>query len=242
MMPFSNREKLNTKDRYEKKILACLETHSTLTPESTEKILQIKKRGINVNWGAPTEELEAGGMSHGGELTYVLSPVDSNDKYSEDYVNCLGIIVVGRNPENDNVSFAGHINADVIFSAGLEKKFSEDFIKHLRVLKERTVPGSVDIVFLGGEYPIKQIKNMAPQSLAEYWDKYEKAIKKIRDLILSTQIPEPAIAIGPKVDILQGTSAYFSNHERRLYVIQEDYTQGHSGPASDAIKLYKKHD
>lgn len=227
-------------EQREKGLFACLENPDTLTPESRQEIEQIKRDGINIDWGATQDELEVEKMKHGGELTYAISPVDKRDKYSEHYVNCLGVIATGRNSDGENISMMAHLNADLIFPSTLEEKFSHDLMERLKTLEAQSIPGSIEVVFLGGEYPTVPTKDDHPPSLAEYWRRYEEAIRQLHSLVSLALKIEPAIATGPKAELLQETNAYFSNDKRRLYIVQEDYTQGHSGRASEVTRLYKK--
>ncbi|OGZ43882.1 MAG: hypothetical protein A3J55_00420 [Candidatus Ryanbacteria bacterium RIFCSPHIGHO2_02_FULL_45_17b] len=228
-------------EQADKVIFACFENPDTLSPESKEKIDQIKKEGVNIDWHATQGELEKRDMKHGcDDGSYAISPVDSKDKYSEGYFICLGIVAVGRNREGENISFMSHQNPGATFVEEIEEKFSVNLAECLTTLKEQSIEGSIDIVFLGGQYP------RFDSSITEeyYWDAYEESMNKMRDIVFSTINIEPTIITGPKTEEdatkENETNAYFSTHDRRLYVVQDDYTLGQAGRVSDIQKIYKR--
>src|SRR3989338_5814888 len=99
-----------------KSIFACFENRNDISPKSRQKIDEIKKAGMNIEWNpASVEELEDVPIVRGGERTWVISPINEKDKYSEGYFICLGIIAVGRDREGKNISLLAHLEPDRTF-------------------------------------------------------------------------------------------------------------------------------
>jgi hypothetical protein len=230
-------EKESKEDEAYKKIFACFENTDSISSESAKEIERIKENGVNVNWFANKDEMDSRQFKSGEEKTYVISPVDSTDKYSEDFKVCVGVIGVGQGRDGSDLSFLLHHDIHEVFFYGgeeLEGQFEKDYTDTLIELKKLSVDGSLDIGFFGGTVPLAQA------NWTEEWkNKYTSAMERLGEIAQSILGSEPVIITGPKARIGAVTNAYVSTKDRRLYMTQEDYDLGHGGKAGDAKDLYK---
>lgn len=188
----------------------------------------------NINYKASTEELERQKFFNSKMHAYVISLVDSLDKFSEGYMDCTGVIVTGTDKTTgENISFLTHQNP-LRFLTYEKDSFVENFKKSLNEIKERCKPGTIDAVFLGGKYPTSSHKAV-PAMQKEYL----AAVELISGEVQKTLGFEPVVVNGPKAT--EGTdSVFYNNNERRVYLIRpkvnsdiNSFTQ--SGPREENL-------
>lgn len=93
----------------EEPIMTCVGTLSDFDdtlPEDFRGILEREKTDHdahidgpnidNVSFKADTKDKEQAGLISSGPYQYVMSPVDSKDKFSSGFYSCLGLVVVGK--------------------------------------------------------------------------------------------------------------------------------------------------
>lgn len=171
----------------------------------------------NAMYGATSAFLTKHGMSHSGEDTYVISPLDGKNKFSEKMIDCTGLVVAGIDQKTgEPISFISHQDPKRFL---YDKK--EDFLKHLREklaeVKVRCKPGTIDAVVVGGMY-IDAFNDPSKMTVKEAY--------VASRLFLSEEVRnylgfDPEVINGPKISD-QGDSIYFENRERRFYFIRPE--------------------
>ena len=177
-----------------------------------------------------------------GGSTYVLSPIDKSNKYSERLEVCTSLVVAGTDRETgDNISFMTHQNP-AQFLHDKKDKFVSDLNKKLTTLKKRCVPGSIDAVIVGGNYVD------SPSSQNEKFNYKKNYLSSIS--LLSGEVKrvvgfEPVVVNGPKTQARLEDDAYYDNNERRLYFVRprgqinsetRDFTKSDLEEGADLLK------
>ncbi len=91
---------------------------------------------------------------HSVRAGLVISRVDAIDKYSEGYMNCLGIAAFGTDKKTgEPVSLLAHINpVHMQVTDPLSKEFAKNIVKACKELAYVCVPGTVQITLFGGKF------------------------------------------------------------------------------------------
>lgn len=190
-------------------IMACVEAEQFFDKEFHQELIQGSK---NVNYHGSREDWEKHDIRNAGEGSYVISPVDKADKFSERFRNCTGLIAAGLERETgENISFLTH--QDPIYFLGgsvNQDAFLRDIREKLRELKEKSAEGTIDAVVVGGNYFKK-----------EEWYKmnYILSVKLLSDEVRNVLGFEPVVITGPKTR--NGNDhVFYDNKQRRLYIIR----------------------
>ena len=109
------------------------------------------------------------------------SDLSPENKRSESFYMCIGIIITGIDAESDNpVSFLMHFSPLVHFSDEkkkgakqdpLQKAFLEDFAKKVAAFKKAVKPGTMSAVVIGGHTPDIDAYNRAVDALGKVLQK-----------------------------------------------------------------------
>lgn len=206
-----------TQEHDKRPIIACLHDE----PVKLEEILA-GSRGIDfVNMDMSPEQQEEGFVGEFREKlwAYIISPIDSKDKFSLKYAECTGVVMVGTDKETgENISFLSHQNPnfflfydDLNFFTELEKKVKE--------IKDRCEPDSIDAIIFGGKFA--NVKDFPDNHAIHEIDKelYLKSIESISDKIKSTLGFNPEVISGPKFNPAHD-HVVFRNNDRRLHLLR----------------------
>jgi len=93
------------------------------------------------------------GIISGGPESYVISPVTSENLFSDKYLNCLGTIGIGRDAiTGKEIAFISHQDPEFFLNRGPEqtKKFETDFKNIINDLVAQSQEGTIEIVLFGG--------------------------------------------------------------------------------------------
>lgn len=179
---------------------------SNMIDSDTEKQLQIiHDEGIEIDYHASVNYFKRLHMLHSGSETYVISTCSPQDKFSKDFYNCTGIIMVGKDKKSKKqLSIMTHQDPEKFLTT---KK--DDFIDDLSIgienIKDHTEQGSIDVIILGGHNNLKE---------------YEQSLVLLNKVITEKLNIEPTVIAGP--DLRGGpTHAYFNTQKRRLYLIRQ---------------------
>jgi len=190
----------------------------------------------NLDYSADDIDKDRAGLQHAGLSEYVLSSVNSNDKFSADFYTCIGIVAVGTDRETgENISFALHTPA---YQPGDEtddlilNKLAPELEAKLLTLKERCIEGSIDAVMVGGKINFAQSGDLDKNI-------YEKTKDFLTSKVESALGIYPVSIAGPKEitdkninsylylkeGSVRGDEFYFDNMKRRLFLLRPDYTK-----------------
>lgn len=175
----------------------------------------------NVDWLGNTYELEDMGFATGGNKTFVISPIDGKDKYSNYLFACPGVIVSGRDKTTGrNISFLCHTDPFFFLRTKKNKSvFTKALQQRLIELRDKSVTGTIDAVITGGDYPKNEPKKQRT---------YIESIKLLSAETMGALRFEPVVLTGPKVHGSQAAKEalseydqiYYSNHSRKMYIIR----------------------
>lgn len=114
---------------------------------------------IDYYWEVP--ELDKNQIKNGGEKTYVISPLDIDNKYSIGYRNCTYVIWIWKDKETwKNISFLSHQDPrEFLIWKDRHENFKKDLLEILRIFQEKTIKWTIDIV-IGGGTIFMMIKNL----------------------------------------------------------------------------------
>ncbi len=196
-------------------------------------------RGVqNVNYHDDKSSLKKKNFLNAGELTYVISLVDSNDKFTKGLYNCTSAIVVGTDQKTGkNISFITHQNPNE-FLLEKRKKFIKDFEKRMKEISRMCVPKSIDAIILGGNY-FEEVSqgNKKAKTFAE---NYVESINLLSSEVEKKLKFKPSIINGPKVS-LGGDDVYFDNKNRRVNFIRpEDVNSNTQSFTAEEFEKQKK--
>ena len=194
-------------------IIVCLEDYANPREAKSLKHVQALKNGSqNIKYLSNKEYYREHNISSDPEGTYAISEVSSENKFSENFLNCTGLVIVGIDKETgDNISIVTHQQSDTTISS---EAFKKHLTEALQKMKQVARKGSIDAVIVGG--------NDDNDNLEEYKESI-KAVTAIAELILGF---EPRLATGPKLTANnEPTNIYFDTEHRRLYLFMP--TQEH---------------
>jgi len=215
-----------------KPIIACLETagQSSSPPEMPNTGIEF------VDLYGDNRELHEQGFKKEGKEDYIISPINSNSKFSVEFADCTGIVAVGSEIiSGNNISFMSHQNPSYFLTEKREK-FIADLRERLEEIKRKSQKGTIDVVIFGGRYSkTRDFKESDPLRnifIQEYID----SIK-----LLSAEINKelgfyPTVIVGPKLSPSEDSVA-FNNENRRLYV-----TRSEKGLSSDFLQSFNAED
>jgi hypothetical protein len=167
---------------------------------------------LNIDFEGKPEKMREQGFKQGTAESYVISPVDSQDKFSKKFYDCTGIVVAGRDKKTgDNVSLLCHQDPKYFLKAlKSQSRFSEDLVQRMLEIRKMCFEGTIDALIWGGNYL---------SSGQSFRSNYMESIKFLSEKMAEILNFNPAVAIGPK---LTGgpEQAFYANKERRLYLMR----------------------
>jgi hypothetical protein len=197
-------------------IMACVGTYDDFnvaaTPENTH----------DVDFYGGEKYWEDKNFKNFGQGSHVISTVDNANKLSRAYKNCTGVIVAGQDKETgENISFLSHqFPFDFLPADEYRTRFVGNLQQQLEELKQKCIPGTIDAVVVGGNYPQEDVpdKNVKAE---EYKKSYAETIKLLSNEISKTLGFEPVVITGPKMGA-GSDSVLYDNKNRRLYLARAE--------------------
>ncbi|MDB5260392.1 MAG: hypothetical protein JWN37_623 [Candidatus Nomurabacteria bacterium] len=181
-------------------IMLCIDSPDDITEETINKVKMITRNGENIDFFKKTAA--------------IVSEVNDQDKYSREYRNCTGTIVVGRSSADPtkNISLLSH---QMPYELYVRDSFIAELKKKIEKLKMDSTLGTIDAIIIGG--------NELNDEFREYTDSIIDLNKIIKDSLGFDAI----VAIGPNISPRGdrtgvNTNIYFDNSNRRLYVIRAE--------------------
>jgi len=228
------KEHLNLNIKGAKPIMACIGSIEDYCSSGQVDILKESFEHSddisNVDFKGDPDELYNKDFLVGGFKTYVLSPVDSKNKFSKEFFNCTVLVVSGIDKETGkNISFLTHQHPEEISNKGSE--FTSYLKQRLNEIKKKCMPGTIDAIVVGGNYlsaedfkKRHQYSTASTKELAQLVKKnlqnYLNSIKLLSTKVMETLDFEPVIINGAKESVGYD-DIYYNNDERRVYFIRE---------------------
>lgn len=153
-----------------------------------------------------------------GPSTYIISPIDSDNKFSENFHRCTGLVVVGIDKKTGkDISFLSH--QDPIKFLNKNDEFISDLNQRLKEMKERCKQNSIDAIIVGGRY-------FSDQELDSYQvsQLYTDSVKLLGKVVEETLEFKPIISNGPKTS-RKGENIVFDTKNRRLYFVRPEVNE-----------------
>ena len=172
--------------------------------QSTDAMLNIMGQGENIDYFWLPES-SRNTMISPDKKTYIISGCDDKDKFSQNYVDCTGVVLVGTHRDTKKqISFLSHQDPKAIFGK-YQDQFQRDLSKRIDELKELSTDNSIDAVIFGGQ---------------DIWfKKYKESIKLLSEICQKALGFEPVVLAGPNTRILKGdTDIYLDTQNRRVYL------------------------
>jgi len=169
----------------------------------------------NVDYYGKHEKLIRQGFKNAGEYSYVISNLDSLDKFSKSFRDCTGIIVAGQDQKTGkNISFLSHQDPQYFLSKETNKnEFIKDLKEQLINLKENSVDGTIDAVIVGGNY-------FKGRDKKEFRQNYLNSIELLAGWVKEILGFEPVVITGPKTGEGGYENIFYNNNGRHLYIIR----------------------
>lgn len=167
-------------------------------------------------YGSPVRLRELG-FKNAGNFSYVISSVDSKDKYSEQFKDCTGIVAIGLDKKTgEEISFLSHQDPEyfLLKHNNNSEQFLNDLADRLRELKDRSIQGTLDAVIVGGHH-----FKTDDHSQKKYTDSIELLSKQIAEILGFN----PAVLTGPKEKFREESfedKVFLDNKERRVYIMR----------------------
>ncbi len=136
---------------------------------------------------------DAEGIKSAGMETYVISPVTEKNLFSDKYLNCTGVVGIGKDKlSGKEVAFISHQDPEYFVHKGPEysEKFKNDLKETLNELVARSESGTVEVVIFGGK--IDPDNSESKKSV-----EYVKSIDILNGIIRDSVGRSPAIVSGP---------------------------------------------
>lgn len=197
-------------------------THAQFLDDANEKVREVAAVGQpvnaeNVDYFGDQEKMLAKGFWKGGPGTYVISPIDSQDKYSHGYEECTGVVAVGRDRKTgENISLLSHQRPAHIL--GRPENFFKDLDDALSQMRAVAEEGSIDAVILGGAYSNALLREEFDMTakIVEY--EYATAVDLLSEAI-QRQFQLTPIVAGPKINAVID-SVFLDNAKRRICIMR----------------------
>ncbi len=141
----------------------------------------------------------------------MTTSIDSSDKYSPEYLNCTGILLVGENASGETISCLTHQNSVYIADSNLIDIFNAKILKLFEDFKNQTQSGTVEILTFGGNLLCPKSRNFLHRNINE------------KCISVFNQIPRNIF--GPKIEDSYddlGDSVFFDTKNRRLFFMRNE--------------------
>lgn len=185
-----------------KRIVACL---TDIALDGKEILESFKRDGVEVVWDA--------------RKSYGISEADSTLKWSDDFSECLGVVISGTDIENKPVSILLHILPNLPLT---DRRFLQEFKQRIGTFMQKTLRGSVEIVVFGGRVH-QHDKTMNPNP-----DPYKQGVLNISSFLKRFTGVDARIIAMPRVTPRGGMkiATAYNTAEKKLFIIRDNAELG----------------
>lgn len=151
-----------------------------------------------------------------GYDTYIISPIDSSNKFSENFHRCIGIVMLGVDKETgEKVSCLGHFDPLKIEKSEMSDHLEQRFME----MKVKCKDNTVDAVLVGGRY-YSDYEMDFHQMEQNYNDSVKFFGSEVEDMFGF----KPVVINGPKVG--RGQDCVFVDTKNgRVYLLRPEVNQ-----------------
>jgi len=177
-----------------------------------------------VDWISKPDAHDAHGQLHNkekneGDGVYIMSGINSNNKVSEGYAMCTGLVVAGVGPGGKNISLMTHQNPDAVLQSR-RNSFPDSLRARLREMRELTREGTVSAVIFAGALD----SGDSPQWIQGYVaHAYRSSVQFLQKEIADTLGVQAQVVESPNLafaDSTETVDVFFENDRRRLHVMR----------------------
>ncbi|MFA6324696.1 MAG: hypothetical protein WCX46_00490 [Candidatus Paceibacterota bacterium] len=135
-----------------KVIMGCIDDKNNPNKENQYFLDEFKKNAEFLDFNYGEKEMKDKNIKTSGKETYLISPINEKNKYSINYLDCTGVIFVGKDKiTGKNISCLTHQNPEKFLEDGdIQNEFIENLKKTTEEFKNSCEEGSIDIVIVGG--------------------------------------------------------------------------------------------
>lgn len=147
---------------------------------------------VDFNYGEEPEK----GIKDAGLNTYVISPVTEQGLFSDKYINCTGVVGIGRDKvSGKEIAFISHQDPEFFVNRGEEEReeFLADLKEAIDELQARSEDATVEVVLFGGN---SDPTNAASKKSVDY----RKSIEILTAALRKCLGCSPTILEGPNLD------------------------------------------
>ncbi len=155
----------------------------------------------------------------GEDGAFVISRIDSENKWSKDYFNCTGVVAVGFDETiGKNISLLSHQNPGKVLQGYHDYDRQSEFEKALRAslveIAQRSKSGTLDVVIFGGMYTQRDIGRAS-----ENREQYLRTIPQLEHIIKESTGLDAEVIIGPNASTNPIDEVFLDTERRRLRVV-----------------------
>ncbi|KKP80285.1 MAG: hypothetical protein A2271_04380 [Candidatus Moranbacteria bacterium RIFOXYA12_FULL_35_19] len=163
------------------------------------------------------DALKEKGFKTAGYGSYLISPIDERDWYSDRYLNCTAVVAIGRDKDtNKDISFLSHQNPEYFIDGNSDEVefFSRELSKSLEELKTCSQGDTVEVLILGGNF-----NPSAKEKEGDYQHRhYQQSIEKLSKIIQETLGFDPKVLTGPNNNVGSETVILVETQKRKVWV------------------------
>jgi hypothetical protein len=208
-------------------IMACVGTRQDFTEELSRDthpfyIDDPSLDADNVDYYGEPEELRGNGMKNPASRSYVISGLNSHNKFSEGFLNCTSLVVTGIDKDTgENISILSHQDPEH-FLREYREEFAKDLTEALQELQKQSSPSTIDAVITGGNF---FTPGDSVSTDVYYRKNYTESIEFLTEQVKGSLGFDPLVIAGPKT-IGGGDMIFYQTSKRRLYLIRPNETKG----------------
>lgn len=124
--------------------------------------------------------------------TYVISPITEQSLFSDKYLNCTGMVGIGRDKvSGKEIAFISHQDPDYFFHKGSKEteKFSNDLKLTVCQLIDRSEEGTVEVILFGGNDETEDPGSKKSKD-------YKESIEMLTEIVQSSTGLTPTVLFG----------------------------------------------
>lgn len=192
---------------------------SASSNEELEAVQEKMEDDDEIYWvdldGGDLDLLKENGFKNAGIDSYLISPIDERDWFSDHYFNCTAVVAIGRDANTEKeISFLSHQDPNYFIDGGKDK--AEDFSlaigDSLKELQARSQGDTVEVLILGGNFSTTYSGN-------DYYPQhYKQSIERLKQIIHDSLGFDPKVLTGPNNNVGSETIITVETQKRKVWI------------------------